>query len=273
MPARPFLNARMYAVSPGLEEAWVELLRAVVADAGIDGFDYLPWPAPRPLDALWRRPDLGCALMCGYPIALGLADVVPIAAPVPSAGWAGGEAVYRSDLIVRADAPVRTLEDTFGGTAGWTVAHSHSGFNAFRFHLLRHRRPDRPTLYSRVVGDLVTARAILDRVADGSIDVGPLDAYWHILIARVDPDLAARVRTVDVTETAPMPAIVAGPTVPAEAIDALRAAFVEASGRPWFAPLASELAIEGFRTVTRETYRVTRERDAAAIAAGYPLPA
>src|SRR5207244_5433561 len=71
-------------------------------------------------------PILGSVLMCGYPIALKLAAVTPIAAPIPRAEWAAHRAVYRSDLIVRQDAPYHALEDTFGARAGWTVAHSQS---------------------------------------------------------------------------------------------------------------------------------------------------
>ncbi len=139
----------------------------------------MPYPAPQPLETLWARPDLGCVFMCGYPVALQLAAVVPLAAPIPRAAWAAGRPVYRSDLIVREDAPFRTLEDTFGGRAGWTVEHSHSGFNAFRHHLLQYRTASRPMLYREMVPNLVTARAILDAVREGRIDVGPLDAYWH----------------------------------------------------------------------------------------------
>lgn len=269
------LNARMYAVTPEVEAAWADLLDRVVADAGLDGagFAYEPYPAPRPLEALWRRPDLGCVLMCGYPIALGLADVTPIAAPVPAAGWADGRPVYRSDLIVRADAPFRSLQDTFGGRAGWTVAHSHSGFNAFRHHLLRYRTADRPTLYGAMTGDLVTARAILDRVADGTLDVGPLDAYWHMLIRHHAPALAAGVRTLESTALAPMPAFVAGPEVPAEAVARLKRAFAGAAGRPWFAAPGRTLLVSGFAPVTAADYEETRRRDAEAVAAGYPLPA
>src|SRR5690349_11750224 len=116
MSARLVMNARMYAVTPAVEAAWRALLEAIAAEAQVE-LDYLPYPAPQPLEDLWRRPDLGCALMCGYPIALGLADVVPIAAPIPEASWAGGRAVYRSDLIVRRDGPYRSLADVFGGRA------------------------------------------------------------------------------------------------------------------------------------------------------------
>jgi len=130
----------MYAVTPQVEAAWRELLAAIARDAQVP-LAYLRYPAPQPLEVLWSRPDLGAAFMCGYPIALQLAPVVPLAAPIPAADWAGGRAVYRTDLIVRADAPYRSLEDTFGGVAGWTVTHSQSGFNAFRHELLAFRRP------------------------------------------------------------------------------------------------------------------------------------
>ncbi len=195
------MNARMYSVTPAVEAAWQALLGHITAEAGVP-LQYVPYPAPQPLETLWARPDLGCVFMCGYPVALQLADVVPLAAPIPRADWAGGRPLYRSDLIVREDAPYRTLEDTFGGRAGWTVEHSHSGFNAFRHHLLAYRRPDRPALYGTMVGNLVTARAILDSVREGRIDVGPLDAYWHLLIARHNPTLTHGIRILDATDTA-----------------------------------------------------------------------
>jgi ABC-type phosphate/phosphonate transport system substrate-binding protein len=265
-------NARMYAVSPEAEAAWQDLLAHLTAEAGV-AFTYTPYPAPQPLERLWQRPDLGCVFMCGYPIALNIADVVPLAAPIPSADWAGGRAVYRSDLIVRRDAPFKTLADTFGGTAGWTVEHSHSGFNAFRHHLLAYRTAARPHVYRHMTGHLVTARRILDGVHDGSIDVGPLDAYWHMLIARHKPELTADIRVLVSTAVAPMPAFVAAPGLPADVVTRLRQAFAAAYTRPWFATLKDVLLIDGFAPVTSESFAETLRWDTEANAAGYPLPA
>ncbi len=265
-------NARMYAVAPEAEAAWRDLIVHVADDAGV-ALDYLPYPAPRPLEALWRRPDLGCVQMCGYPIALRIADVVPIAAPIPRAKWADGRAVYRSDLIVRADAHFRTLEDTFGGRFGWTVSHSHSGFNAPRHFLMRHASPERPRLYRDVRKNLITARAVLDAVRDGGIDIGPLDAYWHMLIRRWRPDIAAGVRVLESTETAPMPAFVAAPSLPIADVQALRAAFTAAASRAWFAPLRDALLIDGFAPVTRESFATTLKWHDEALLADYPEPA
>jgi ABC-type phosphate/phosphonate transport system substrate-binding protein len=265
-------NARMYAVTPEVEARWRELLAHIAEDAGVE-LSYLPYPAPQPLEELWKREDLGAVFMCGFPIALELAPVVALAAPIPRAPWARGRAVYRTDLIVRADSPYRRLEDTFGGRAGWTVAHSHSGFNAFRHHLLAYRSAARPALYGEMTGNLITARRVLDGVREGRLDVGPLDAYWHLLIARHAPELTRGIRTLTSTGTAPMPAFVAAAGAPAELVRRLRAAFEAAATRAWFARLAEPLLLEGFAAVTRESFAPLLEWDAEARDAGYARPA
>jgi len=265
-------NARMYAVSLEAEAAWQELLAGVCRLAQVP-LNYLPYPAPQPLEPLWQRADIGAVLMCGYPIRLKIAEVQPIAAPVPGADWAAGRAVYRTDLIVRADSSFARLEDTFGHQLGWTVSHSHSGFNALRHHLLRYRTRERPRLYGQVFGDLITARAVLDRVVDGTVDVGPLDGYWHHLLRLHRPELVRDVRVVESTDVAPIPCFVAARDVPCDVVAQLRAAFVAAPAQDWFAPLGERLALKGFAPVNFETYApLTRWQDEA-LAAGYPLPA
>lgn len=266
------MNARMYAVTPGVEALWQALLGHVAREAGVE-LSYFPYPAPQPLEKLWARADLGAVFMCGYPLALGLARVQPIAAPIPQAAWAAGRALYRTDLIVREDSSYRTLEDTFGARAGWTVEHSHSGFNAFRHHLLAYRTPQRPALYAQMVGNLVTARNVLDSVREGRIDVGPLDAYWHLLIARHAPQLTAGVRVLATTALAPMPPLVAAADAPAESVARLRAALTGAPRHPWFAPIAEQLLLEGFEEVRPDTFAPLLEWDRAARSAGFERPA
>lgn len=257
-------NARMYAVAPEAEAAWRALIDDVARRAGV-ALTYTPYPAPLPLEDLWRRGDLGLVQMCGYPIALGIAPVQPIAAMIPDLPWAGGRALYRSDLIVRTESPFARLEDTFGHRLGWTVTHSHSGFNALRHHLLPHHQARSGPLYREVVGDLVTARGVLDAVREGRIDVGPLDAYWHALIARHRPDLTAGLRVLDSTDLAPMPAFVASPALPAEQVARLRAALVATPPHP-------ALHLAGFAPVTQDSFATTLAWDRATIAAGYAMP-
>lgn len=265
-------NARMYAVTAEVETLWRGLLEHISADAQVP-LSYLPYPAPQPLEELWSRGDLGAVLMCGYPIALELAQVLPLAAPIPRAEWAAHRAVYRTDLIVRQDAPYSTLEDTFDHRAGWTVPHSQSGFNAFRHELLKHRTPGRGPLYAEMVGDLVTARRVLDSVREGRIDVGPLDAYWHMLIARHAPALTAGIRVLASTPLTPMPPFVAAAGVPADMVARLRAAFSGAAGQPWFARFAGPLLLEGFAAADRGSFDLLLEWDREAREAGFERPA
>jgi ABC-type phosphate/phosphonate transport system substrate-binding protein len=265
-------NARMYAVTPAVEVAWRELLGHIAHESGV-ALQYLRYPAPQPLEVLWAREDLGAVLMCGYPVALKLAPVTALAAPIPRVPWAQGRALYRSDLIVREESPYQRLEDTFGSRAGWTVSHSQSGFNAFRHELLGYRSAARPSLYAKMLGDLVTARRVLDAVREGSIDVGPLDAYWHLLIARHAPELTAGIRVLASTPLTPMPAFVGAAGLPAELVARVRGAFLEARQRPWFGALADVLLLEGFAPANNATYEVLLEWDREAQAAGYPLPA
>ena len=266
------MNARMYAVTAEVEAAWRTLLEHITHEADVP-FSYLPYPAPQPLEVLWARTDLGAVLMCGYPIALELAPVIPLAAPIPRAPWAAGRAVYRSDLIVREDAPYHRLEDTFGGKAGWTVAHSQSGFNAFRHELLGYRSSERPRLYAHMAGDLITARKVLDAVREGRIDIGPLDAYWHLLIARHAPQLTAGIRVLASTPLTPMPAFVAAAGMPAHLIERLRAAFGAAASRTWFDPFRDLLLLEGFTSVDQAAFAPLLQWDREARAAGYEVPA
>jgi ABC-type phosphate/phosphonate transport system substrate-binding protein len=267
-----FTNARMYAVTPQVEAAWRALLEHVSREARVP-LEYLPYPAPQPLEQLWARADLGAVFMCGYPIALKLAPVIPLAAPIPRAAWAAGQALYRTDLMVRQDAPYRTLEDTFGARAGWTVAHSQSGFNAFRHLLLGYRTRERPTLYAHMAGNLVTARNVLDSVREGRIDIGPLDAYWHLLIARHAPQLTAGIRVLTSTPVTPLPPFVAAAGMPEAMVAQLRAAFLGAARQAWFAPLAERLLLEGFAAVTADTFAPLLHWEGEARAAGFEWPA
>jgi ABC-type phosphate/phosphonate transport system substrate-binding protein len=265
-------NARMYAVTPAVEDTWRRLLERI-ANAAELPLQYVVYPAPQPLERLWSRSDLGCVFMCGYALTLGLGHVAPIAAPIPSAAWARGRPVYRSELIVSKTARFRRLEDSFGRRAGWTVTHSHSGFNAFRYHLLKYRSSQRPTLYGDMTGGLITARAMLDAVRNEQLDIGPLDAYWYALLAHHAPQLTAEVRVLASTDLAPMPAFVASCDLPADDRARLREAFLAASAQSWFAPFAEALLINGFAAVSAADYAVLMDWDRQAKEAGYEFPA
>lgn len=255
-------NARMYSVAPGAAAAWRALLNQVAAESGV-ALEVIDYPPPRPLDLLWARGDLGCVQMCGYPYALASPRPALIATPIPARFAAP---VYASDFVVRADSAFAALDDTFGHRIGWTVHHSHSGFNAPRHHLLRYRTPERPRLYAQSVGNLVTARAIVQAVLDGRIDVGPLDAWWHELLKLHEPATAARLRTIATTATAPAPPLVAAPGMDKATVGALRRVLLALPPQP-------ALALQGYAHVPPDAYDMTLGWARDAMDQGYPEPA
>ena len=122
-------------------------------------------------------------------------------------------------------------------------------------------------------GQLGYGEQVFGDVAAGAIDIGPLDAYWHMLIAKYQPELTKGIRVLESTATAPMPAFVTAPSLPVETVERLRTAFAAAHERPWFAPFRQSLLIEGFAPMALRDYDVTLKWQRAATAADYPEPA
>lgn len=264
-------NARMYAVTPQVAAAWRELFLWAGQRAGVE-LQWINHAYPAPLGELWARPDLGCAFMCGWPFAQSSPQPRLIAAPVPSPARYGGRPVYFTDLVVRATADFRTLEDTFGFRLGYTVEDSQSGYNAPRHHLLKFRTAVRPTLYKEAVGPLVTPRRVIEALLDNRIDVGPLDSYVHDLLKKHDPALAGQLRVLATTEAAPIPPLVAAPGCDDAIVDRLRGALLEVEKRPELTKLKDTLLVKGFAVNAPTAYRITMEREQAALAAGYGRP-
>src|SRR5262249_37624744 len=140
-----FASAPMSMVAPTLIAAWRRFLSVSVARAGVE-ITVMAENDPTPLDELWRRADMGCMFMCGYPWAMRRDRPRLLAAPVPAPPRYGDRPVYVTDFIVRAESSYTRLEDTFGKTIAYTTEHSHSGYNAPRYHLLRYLTPRRRAL-------------------------------------------------------------------------------------------------------------------------------
>ncbi|GAB4184892.1 MAG: hypothetical protein OHK0024_25060 [Thalassobaculales bacterium] len=251
-------NARMYSVAPGAIAAWKRLLGWVQARSGI-AMTVIDHAFPAPLDALWSRPDLACTFMCGWPFMRYGARHQVVAAPVPSADWAQGRAVYCSHFVVRADAPFTRLEDSFGHRFAYTVPDSHSGYNAPRHHLLPYREAAGGPLYREVIGPLYTPRLMLEAIAEGRTDIGPLDSFAHALLRRHMPDLAARTRVLASTAVVPIPAFMASAGTDPAIVDRLGQALCALADDPAEAGLREDLCILGFARHDPAAYQVTED--------------
>ncbi|WP_237480660.1 phosphate/phosphite/phosphonate ABC transporter substrate-binding protein [Lichenibacterium dinghuense] len=264
-------NARMYAATPDAAAAWAALFARVAARSGV-ALDLLAHPPPAPMAALWARPDLGAAFMCGRPWTRAEPRPIALVAPVPSPARYGGLPRYCTDIAVRADGPFRTLADTFGGRIGYAIEESHSGYNALRHHLLPHRTALRPRLYAGSVGPLLTPRGVVEALLDGRIDAGPIDGYSLDLMRRDPADPSHRLRVVASTDFAPIPMLVASPGVPAAAVARLREAFLAVATDTEAAGLRERLLLSGFAPVDPAAYDVLTAWDRDAVAAGYSEP-
>ncbi|WP_205589658.1 phosphate/phosphite/phosphonate ABC transporter substrate-binding protein [Chachezhania antarctica] len=260
----------MYNATPAVADAWRALIERVSANAGVP-LDVIDYPAPAPLADLWDRPDMGAVFMCGWPFQKRRPGPQIVAAPVPTDPDCTGP-TYCTDMVVRADAPFRTIEDTFGGRIAWTDRGSQSGFNAPRHFLMRYRDGDAP-LYKANVGPLITPRASLGAVLDGTADVAPLDSYFHLLLQRHDPETASRLRVIARTECTPAPVLVAAAEIDPGIVGALGDAFEAVTADPTFASVLHDLCLRGFSRIDDPSiYAITDAWDAEARAAGYDLP-
>src|ERR1700756_4549396 len=103
----------MYAVTDASRAGWEAIFAWLAERSGV-ALDVLAYPPPAPLSELWRRCDLGCVVMCGWPFSRAAPQPRLLAAPVPLPERYNDRAIYFSDLVVHRDSPFRTLEDTFG---------------------------------------------------------------------------------------------------------------------------------------------------------------
>ena len=262
----PVANARMYSATPAVKAAWKELLRWVLARAQLP-WEVIDYDAPQALSVLWARDDLGVAMMCGLPFARRDPRPVLVAAPIPSPARYAGRAVYFTDIVVRANSPFQTLEDTFGGAIGYTLADSLSGGVALARHLDKFRTPQRPRLYQKSVGNLIHARGVIEALVRGEIDAGPLDSYYHDLLRHNDAAFAAQVRTVASTAALPIPPLVATGPLTAGQLQGLRGAFAATRDTPEIRPLMERLLLAGFAFPDAHDYDVLPPLDRTAAGA------
>jgi ABC-type phosphate/phosphonate transport system substrate-binding protein len=255
-------NARMYSVSAEAAERWRVLLSTVASRAGLP-LALIEHAAPRPIDELWQRSDLGAVFMCGLPYSRAEPRPFMIAAPVPSPPEFAGRPDYWSEFVVRADSTAQSLEDTFGGRLALTVPNSQSGCVAALTHLMTVASPGIDTLrplYREVIAPTVTPLGALSAVINQAADVAPIDAYALRLLRRYRPELTVQLRVVARTSPTPIPILVSS-TPEAEP---LRAAFLAAERDAELEPLLAGLLLRGFALPDAAVYDVLEQRSRTA---------
>lgn len=240
-------NARMYSVTPPVAALWRSLFGAILADSGaaIEIVDHAP---PAPISELWRRPDKAAVFMCGLPYSLATPQPELVVAPVPSPAEYGGRACYWSDIVVRADSPFQTIEQTFGHRLALTTPESQSGYTAL-LHALMPYAGSTP-LYREIIEPRFTPMGALTAVIEGKAEVAPLDSYAFALLSKYAPELTTRTRTILRTEPTAVPLLVSSGPAPA----AVTGAFLAARANKSTAALMDQLLLDRFARPERSAY-------------------
>ncbi|MCC7047285.1 MAG: PhnD/SsuA/transferrin family substrate-binding protein [Alphaproteobacteria bacterium] len=249
-----------------LTDSWWQGLARHFRAAGIAG---VPDALTRPgdLHAHWRSPALLFSQSCGYPLTHAFAGCWQlVATPCYAAPGCEGP-YYRSLLIVRADAPFRSIEELRGRTACFNSRDSHSGHNILRATIAPLARGGR--FFGRVLqsGGHIHSAAMVQR---GEADLAALDCVSHALYARHAPQRLEGTRVL--CRTAPAPAL---PYITAAATDPLtlrrlRDGLQAALADPALADLRAELLIEGASLLPDAAYSAIAEIERQAVATGYP---
>lgn len=250
-------NARMYSVNPAVGALWRQLLELIAQRTSL-AIAIIEHAEPQPISELWRRDDKGAVFMCGLPYARSEPRPVLIAAPVPAPAAFGGEPVYWSELVVRADGSLHTLEDTFGGTLAFTSPESQSGCLAAMQHFMA--ADAGWPLYRELIAPQVTPRGAVDAVIRGRADVAPVDAFALKLLQKYEPELTSQLRVVARTVHTPIPPLVAS----SAGLESLREAFLQVHENPAAASLMADLLVERFVLPDPASYDVLRRRFEAA---------
>jgi ABC-type phosphate/phosphonate transport system substrate-binding protein len=239
---------RMYNVVPAATAAWHRLLDRVIAESGV-GLTVVEHAHPASLSSLWGRADLGCAFMCGWPLALERGARPVIAAPIPC-GAAGPR--YHSVFVVAVGAPFETVEQTTGGRFAFNSRESHSGWNMPLAHIAG--------LGGGVgaeIGPYGPHQLAAAAVAAGEADVASIDSLVWALLCRHAPDRAAGLRVVGRTADQPSPPLVGSAALAAADGARLRAALLgltrDAAGRA----LLADVCLDGFAPAARVDYDET----------------
>jgi ABC-type phosphate/phosphonate transport system substrate-binding protein len=264
-------NARMYAINERVASAWRQLFEWIARDANVP-LEVVAHAPPLPLSELWLRDDLGCAPMCGYPWATWKRSSdrpIALAAPIPSLPACKGRPIYWTDIVARADRRFATIDNLHGARFAFTVEDSQSGYQAPRSFFAEHAMARGGRMFGATVGPLYTPRRVVDAIVAGDADAGPLDAWWHALLRRHEPTLAAQLVTLAATPPTPIPLMVCAADIGEREQRSLAAAFQRVADATELANTRNALLLEGFARPSIQDYQSLVEAARAADAVGY----
>ncbi|HEV2099715.1 MAG TPA: PhnD/SsuA/transferrin family substrate-binding protein [Stellaceae bacterium] len=254
---------------PELQGANDRLWRATadrLVDHNVEGVP-LTLTRDRPLEELWRDPQLLLAQSCGYPLVTSLRGAVKIVATprYRAPGCVGS--FYRSAIVVAVTNPVEGLAELCGSRCAANDPISNSGTNLLRAAIapLAGGRP-----FFRSVRWSRSHRESLALVAGGEADVAAIDCVTFEHLRKAELDLVAAVRVVAWSEASPGLPLITSVATDLPTFESLRAALADIVNDGSVAPALDALLIEGFDPLALDAYESVLELERRSAALGYP---
>jgi phosphonate transport system substrate-binding protein len=198
------------------------------------------------LDLLLRG-QLDLAWICGYPYVQHRDRLSLLAVP-----RFGGQSLYRSYVIVAADAPAHSFMDLEDGLFAWSDPDSNSGYLYPRYRIFKAGRdPDR--FFRRTFFTWGHPRSIT-AVAEGLADGAAVDSYVWETLARRQPELTGATRIVERSPYFGFPPLVAGPALSAADQGPIRQALTRQGEDAVGRALLADVDLDGFAVAGPDLY-------------------
>ena len=223
-------------------------------------------------DADWRQRE--CALdageinagwICGLPYVWKADQPNPaielLATPVMAAPRYEDLPIYFSDVVVRNVSPYLSFQQLRGAAWAYNEPRSHSGYNLTRYHLSA-VSPNQP-FFSRVIKAGSHERA-LRLILRGRVDASAIDSTVLETELANQPDLASRLRVIEVLGPSPSPPWVVHKSPPAALRIELRAVLLDMHADPEGQQLLASHRLARFAAVTDHDYDLIRAMEQAA---------
>jgi len=217
----------------------------------------------------FERGEADLGVICGLPYVWLAArrprPVEPLAAPVLAGDRYGGRPVYYSDVIVRRDSPIGSLEELRGCSWAYNEPASHSGHTVTLYSLVR--MGARPGFFGRVVEAGFHQRAIR-LVHAGVMDAAAIDSQVLAVELRDHPDLTG-LRVVGSFGPSTIQPVVAASCLPSRLKEQVQNLLVELGDDPTARTTLAQGLVDRFTPVDDAAYDDIRAMLATIEAAGW----
>jgi phosphonate transport system substrate-binding protein len=217
----------------------------------------------------FERGEADLGVICGLPYVWLAArrprPVEPLAAPVLAGDRYGGRPVYYSDVIVRRDSPIGSLEELRGCSWAYNEPGSHSGHTVTLYSLVR--MGARPGFFGRVVEAGFHQRAIR-LVQAGVMDAAAIDSQVLAVELRDHPDLTG-LRVIGSFGPSTIQPVVAASCLPSRLKEQVQNLLVELGDDPTARTTLAQGFVDRFTPVDDAAYDDIRAMLATIEAAGW----